>query len=138
MRDVLLRDLRELSIAIAARIAIIRGPIGLRGNLLEAIVRSAKKVNALVVCPELKIERALIQNLALDTSTSKELNLLVISGGRRIPRHRSKRPKMRDESVHLLRGQIEGGHSGGGASHTHERSQLGCATGRDLRLNIRP
>ena len=64
-RDVRLGDLGQRGVAVAARVAVVAGPIGARGDFAKLVARAAQQVDALVVGPQLQIVEALVEHLAL-------------------------------------------------------------------------
>ena len=75
VRNVVLVDLRELGVAIAAGVAVVGGPIGLRCHQAIALAALAQQMNLLVVSAELEIERALVQDLAFERLARGELDV---------------------------------------------------------------
>ena len=93
-------------------------------------------MDSFVVGAELEIERALVEDLAIERLASVQLDFLASDTGRRSARHGGESAEMRDQIGHFLRGQIESWHAGSGASHAKERGELGGATGCDLGLDV--
>ncbi len=72
VRDVVLIDLGQLGVTVAAGVAIIGGPVGLRCHWPVAVARFAEQSDLFVVGAELQIERALVEHLAFQSRAGGE------------------------------------------------------------------
>ena len=119
-------DLRQLGVAVAAGIAVIRGPVGLRSHFAIAIVgRLAQQMNALSA---VHICRSFMPSLSTRPSSVLAvggLDLLANLGRRIAARHRDQSAHVSGERGHIRSRQIESRHAARGAAGAQERGQLG-------------
>ncbi len=136
VRDVVLIDLGKFGVAVSAGVAIVGGPIGFRCHQPVAVARFAEQSDLFVVRAELKIERALVEDLAFQRLAGGELDLPANDDRRRGARHRRERAEMRHQVGHVPGGQIESGHAGCRAPGAQERGKFRGAARGDLRLDV--
>ncbi len=125
-RNVRLIDLRQFGVAIAARVAMIRRPIGLRSYFAVAIVASlSQQMNAAVAGDDLKIVHAFVQHAAFERAAIGGLDLFANFRRRIAAWNGDQSTYVGSEGCHLLRGQIEGRHAACRASSMEEGGHLG-------------
>jgi hypothetical protein len=76
----LLLSICERVLKVAAGVAVVRGPIGLRRHWAVAIAGFAEQMDLFIVCAELEIERALTEDLAFERLARGELDTFANHG----------------------------------------------------------
>ena len=132
-RHVLRRDLRERARAIAARRAVVAGPVLLRRDGAVAIAALPEKMDPAIVADELQIGRALIDDEAAQRAAAGERDRRVDLAG---PAARPQRPEMPDEIRDLRVADVrERRHAGARQAAAHDGGELFVGPRRDAAGN---
>jgi hypothetical protein len=114
---------------------VIGGPIRLRCDQAIAVSGFAQEIDSITV-PELQIERAFVDDAALENRARGGGNGFDLEGGRRGSGDGNQGSEISDERTHFRVGEIEGGHAAGRFAGAKECGQIAIVARSQLREKV--
>ena len=135
--NVVLVDLRELGVTVAAGVPMISAPLRLGGDFAVAVPCSvAQEMNALVIALQLEFAHTLVEHAAFDAFSVGCLNSFAGDHRGLIACGRNQDVQIAHQRRQILCRKIEGGHASGRSAGAEERTKVSIGKGVDLGQDV--